>query len=69
MFGKSREGLKRVWPMAAWISEGNLQDLAGGLEDSESEMALSHAAEVFSSRLFRGTGDQISCTDHHLNGI
>lgn len=49
--------------MGEWVREGNLQDLAGGLEDSESGMAPSHAAEVFSSRLFRGTGH------HHLNAI
>lgn len=45
------------------------RNLAGGLDDSESEMALSHAAEVFSSRLFHGTGNQVSGTDHHPNGI
>lgn len=69
MFGKSREGLKKVWTLGKWISKRNSEDLAGGLEDSECVMVPSHTAEVFSARLFGSTGDPVSCTDHHLNGV
>lgn len=65
---KSREGLKRAWEMGEWISEENLGGLAGGAEDRESGMALRHIAEGY-CRLFCSTGDQISCTGHHLNGV
>lgn len=47
--------------MEEWISEGNLEGLAYGPEDSEPVIAPSHTAEVFSSRMFLSIGDQISC--------
>ena len=62
--GKSREALKRVWKIEEWMSEGNLEGVACGAEDSKSVMAPSHMAKAFSSRLSLSIGDQISYKEH-----
>ena len=69
LHGKSREALKRVWKIEEWMSEGNLEGVACGAEDSKSVMASSHTAKVFSSRLSLSNGDQTRYKEHHVNGV